>query len=306
MAVIPFAFNQWDSIRGKKALLFVHGTSSSTKGAFAGLKESIYGRPDIPDALYKHYKGRVLAFNHHTMSISVAENVKQFYGAFAQTGEYTFDVICHSRGGLVSRALNHLPDSFISNRLGDWERPEGVNIKIDRIVFVATPNDGTELAAPGNIAAMVERLANFVNEFPDGLASISGGMLLSLASAIADRGLPYVPGLADQSPNSELLNALTDNAYNQDRYFGIEANYEVIGNLKTVVKEVVAAGTDLLVDKLFKDKPNDLVVPTNGVSENGHFKLETSHVHHFDGSKVHHRISFFNAEIENILKFLKV
>ena len=305
IADTPTAFNQWDSIQGKKALLFVHGTSSSTAGAFVGLNDAVPGRPNIPAELYRRYENRVLAFNHHTMSLSVAENVQKFYDAFAQhTGDYTFDVICHSRGGLVSRGLTLLPDSFLSDKLDGWKKPAGVNIKIDRIVFVATPNDGTQLAEPGNIAAMVERLANFVNQFPDGLVSISGGMILSVASAIADTGLPYVQGLADQSPNSDLVKALTDNTNFQDRYFGIEANFVVPKNLTSAFKEPIAVGANVLVDKLFKDKPNDLVVPTIGVSDNSHFKLAPSHIHRFDGDKVYHTNFFYQVAMGEILKYL--
>jgi pimeloyl-ACP methyl ester carboxylesterase len=301
MSESPVPFDKWDAIRGKKALLFIHGTSSSTAGAFAGLLKS-----NIPESLYGQYEGRVLAFNHHTLSLGVADNIKQFYDAFADhPGNYDFDVICHSRGGLVARALNHLPDDFIAERLTGWRRPQGVNITIDRIVFVATPNAGTDLALPGNLSAMIDRLANYVNQFPDGLASISGGMLLTLASAIVDAGLPYVPGLEDQSPDSNLLKHFTDNYEHAKRYYGFEADYEVEGNLQKVVKTgILAAGTDILTDRLFKDKPNDLVVPTLGVAANASFHLEASHMQHFHGSKVHHTNFFFQPEIEKILKFL--
>lgn len=301
MSKSPVPFDNWDGIRGKKALLFIHGTSSSTAGAFAGLLKS-----NIPESLYGQYEGRVLAFNHHTLSLGVADNIKQFYDAFAgHPGNYDFDIICHSRGGLVARAINHLSDDFIAGRLKGWRRPQGVNIKIDRIVFVATPNAGTDLALPDNLSVMIERLANYVNQFPDGLASISGGMLLTLASAIVDAGLPYVTGLEDQSPDSDLLKHFTDNEEHARRYYGFGADYEVEGNLLKVVKTgVLAAGTDILADRLFKDKPNDLVVPTSGVAANANFHVESSHMQHFQGSKVHHTNFFFQPEMEKIIKIL--
>ncbi|PPK72310.1 hypothetical protein B0F88_104103 [Methylobacter tundripaludum] len=296
MSQSPMPFDKWDDIRDKKALLFIHGTSSSTAGAFAGLLKS-----DIPEKLYEQYDGRVLAFNHHTMSIGVAENVMQFYDAFKDhPGNYVFDIICHSRGGLVARALTHLPDDFIAQRLDGRQRPPDVNITIDRIVFVATPNAGTDLARPENLSAMIERLANFVNQFPDGLASISGGMLLTLASAIVDAGLPYVPGLEDQSPVSNLVNVLNSKPEYSERYYGFGADYEVTGNLRTVVK----AGVDSVVDRLFNDKANDLVVPTLGVSSNACFSLDSSHIHDFNGGEVYHTNFFFQTEIRKILEFL--
>lgn len=304
MQANPIPFKQWDAIRGKKALLFIHGTSSSTAGAFQGLlrNDNEVKNAIIPQTLYERYENRVLAFNHHTMSIGVADNVKQFYDAFrSNPGHYRFDVICHSRGGLVARALTQLPTSF----LGDWQYPEGVQIDIDRIVFVAAPNAGTDLARKGNIPAMAERLANYVNLFPDGALSISAGMILALVSGIAEAGLHYVPGLEDQSPDSELVNALMDSAADKARYYASEANHEVTGNLLTVLKEgVISAGADLLVDKLFSDKPNDVVVPTLGVSDNTHFKLDEDHVYRFSGKTVHHTNLFFQPEMDKILEFL--
>lgn len=305
MQTEPQPFGAWNSIRGKKALLFVHGTSSSTAGAFAGLLEA--GNRDVADTLYQRYGGRVLAFNHHTMSIGVADNVRQFYEAFQQhPGEYTFDIICHSRGGLVSRALTRLPDAFLAQRLDGWQRPAAVKIRIDRIVFVATPNGGTDLARPGNIPQALERLANYVNIFPDSLLTIGGGMLLSLAAGIAEAGLPHVPGLDDQQPDSELVKALTDSQAEAPRYFAFQANYEVSGKLREAIKAsgTVLTGANRFVDGLFGESPNDLVVPTTGVADNRHFRLPETQVVKFQGDKVHHTNFFFQPDIRRLLDFL--
>lgn len=298
-------FDQWDSIRGKKALLFIHGTSSCTSGAFAGLQSD--ANAAIPKALYKRYAGRVLAFNHHTMSVGVADNVKQFYEAFSgHPGEYHFDIVCHSRGGLVARALTQLPDAFLAQRLDGWQRPADVKIKVDRIVFVATPNGGTNLAKPGNIPDAIELLANYVNMLPDGLLSISAGMLLSLASAVAEAGLPYVPGLEDQAPDSELVRALADSQADATRYYGFEACFTTVGGLLDAAGRVGIFPTSvgLMVQTLFGDEANDMVVPTAGVGENSHFKLADGQVARFKGGHVHHTNFFFQPEIHQMLDFL--
>lgn len=305
MQTEPHAFDQWDSIRGNKALLFIHGTSSSTAGAFAGLQKD--GNNDIPQSLYDRYAGRVLAFNHHTMSVGVADNVRQFYEAFRQhPGEYRFDVICHSRGGLLARALTQLPDAFLAQRLDGWTRPTDVKISVDRIVFVAAPNGGTDLARPGNVPAAVEWLANYVNMLPDGLLSISAGMLLALASAIAEAGLPHVPGLEDQGPESDLVKALADSQIEAARYYGFEANFTTAGGLADAARAVGAfpAGAGLLVKKLFGDLANDLVVPSAGVSANSHFRLADEQVVRFKGGQVHHTNFFDQPEIRRVLDFL--
>ncbi len=303
----PKTFDQWDRIRGKKALLFIHGTSSNTAGAFAGLKSGKHGDARIPATLFERYEGRVLGFNHHTMSVGVADNVKQFYEAFrAHPGEYPFDIICHSRGGLVARALTQLPDAFLAKRLDGWTRPAGVKINIDRIVFVATPNGGTHLAKPGNIPDAVQLLANYVNMLPDSLLTIGGGMILSLASAIAEAGLPHVPGLEDQGPDSELIKALCDCQNDAARYYGFEASFSTAGKLMKAAKAVgiFSASASMMVKQLFGDQPNDLVVPTKGVADNTHFKLTEERVVRFEGEHVHHTNFFFQPEIKRVLDFL--
>jgi hypothetical protein len=67
---------------------------------------------------------------------------------------------------------------------------------------------------------------------------------------------------------------------------------------------VVKVGVDSVVDRLFNDKANDLVVPALGVSNNSHFCLDSSHIHDFNGSKVYHTNFFFQPEIGKILKLL--
>ncbi len=292
----PRPFSDLTSLAGRKSLLFFHGTTSSTAGAFGELQRF----PELLDQLHAAYEGRVIGFNHHTMSVGVAQNVRQFYTAFAGSpGKYAFDVVCHSRGGLVARALVHLADGALTRLLGEeWARPAGVEIRIDRVVFVATPNAGTDLAVPKNIPGFVERLTNYVNMLPDSAGTIAAGALMSLAAAIAEVGLPRVPGLADQAPGNELLEALRPPHGAADRFFAFQANFKASGDLIQVLRGAA-------IDRLFGRQENDVVVPTDGVSRSAGFELQDVRVVRFgpdDG--VHHTNFFSHPSIARIATFL--
>lgn len=283
------------TLAGRKALLFVHGTTSTTAGAFGALKKF----PWFLERLYKKYDGAVIGFNHHTMNTSVAENVRQFFSAMGTSqGEFTFDVISHSRGGLVARALSDLTDGQVSKTCGSaWQRPKGIKLNIDKVCFVATPNAGTDLALPKKIPIFVEGLINYLNFLPDSVTTIAASALMSIAGAIAEVGLPRIPGLADQAPSSDLLRTMSPPNGLEQRYFAFQADYEPVGNLLKAIENAA-------IDRIFNDVANDLVVPTAGVSfGNG---LPANQVVAFapqDG--VHHTNFFGHERICEVARFLR-
>lgn len=281
---------------GKRSLLLVHGTTSTTAGAFAGLAAN----PALQKQLSSMYEDRILGFNHHTMSVSVAENVCQFYEALkAHPGKYTFDIVCHSRGGLVARALAHLADQNVATLLRRaWQRPGDVQVDIGRIVFVATPNAGTALAEPERIPDFVDRIANYVNMLPDATLTIASGALLSLAGSVAEAALPRVPGLADQAPDSPLQKMLDPQERGFDGFHAFTSNYEPSGDLLGMIKDGV-------VDRIFRDTQNDLVVPTEGVANTPYFELPATRCFAFAPERsVHHSSFFKQPEMSHIAKWL--
>ena len=282
--------------QGRRSLLLIHGTTSTTAGAFSGLAK----QPALVERLYAMYEGRVLGFNHHTMSVPVAENLRQFFGALAASpGEYAFDIVCHSRGGLVARALAHLTDEQVGKLTGSaWQRPVGVKLNIGRIVFVATPNAGTALAEPQRIPGFVDRLANYVNMLPDATLTIASGALLSLAGAVAEVALPLLPGLADQVPGSPLQQMLAPPTGGADRFNAFSSDYEPEGDLASVVKDGV-------VDRIFGSEKNDLVVPRDGVATTPYFALPAERCVVFPPERsVHHSAFFGQPEMVRIADWL--
>lgn len=282
--------------QGRRSLLLIHGTTSTTAGAFSDLAK----QPALLARLHKMYEGRVLGFNHHTMSVSVAENVRQFFGALAALpGEYAFDILCHSRGGLVARALAHLTDEHVGKLTGtSWQRPVSVKLNIGRIVFVATPNAGTALVEPQRIPDFVDRIANYVNMLPDATLTIASGALLSLAGAAAEVSLPRLPGLSDQAPGSPLLGMLAPPPGGFDRFNAFSSDYEPEGDLASVVKDGVA-------DRIFRNAKNDLVVPSDGVATTPYFALSAECCVAFPPERsVHHSAFFRQPEMFRIADWL--
>ena len=70
----------------------------------------------------------------------------------------TFDVITHSRGGLVLRTLVERADAF---------GPLADRFKLGHAVLVASPNEGTPLATPERWSDTVGWVANLLELFPD-------------------------------------------------------------------------------------------------------------------------------------------
>jgi hypothetical protein len=298
----------WSMLTGKNVLLFIHGTSSTTSGAFQGLKNF----PDVARELYSRYENRVIGFNHHTLTKSVAQNVADLYGELAP-GEYTFDIVSHSRGGLVARSLLELDATQMSTLLkSPWSLPYGIRLSVNKIVFVGTPNAATDLADPKDVPAVLNRLAAIIGLLKDAPPVLALGAVLSLASGVAqsilegisdvgEAGLKSLPGLVDMAPGCALLNCLAN--ADPSRYWAIQAQYRADGRLTSVLEN---KGLDIL----FHDKANDLIVPTDGVSQTTGFqltKLNPPHLWAFKPEDGVNHVNYFyqSATWNNILGFLK-
>ena len=297
----------WSTLTGKNALLFIHGTTSTTSGAFQGLKNF----PDVARELYHRYESRVFGFNHHTLTKSVAQNVADLYREIVP-GEYTFDIISHSRGGLVARSLLELDATQMSTLLKNaWTLPHGVRLSVNKIVFVGTPNAATDLADPKDVPAVLNRLAAIIGFLKDAPPVLALGAVLSLASGVAqsilegisdvgEAGLKSLPGLVDMAPGCAFLRGLAN--ADPSRYWGIQAQYRADGRLTSVLEN---KGLDIL----FHDKANDLIVPTDGVSQTTGFqltKLNPPHVWAFKPEDDVNHVNYFyqRATWNSILSFL--
>lgn len=252
-----------------RVMLWVHGTFSSTAGAFGALTSTTEGKALLAQAR-EHYDV-VIGYDHPTLSETPLENavdLMERLGRFSRP--MRLDVVTHSRGGLVYRSLIELLLPTAASR------PE-----IGSAVFVGVPNAGTLLAEPENWHTLVDLYTNLaVGAFrllqlvPQAaapariLAEIISGLgafLKYLADVIVTER--RVPGLAAQEPKGEFIKKLNAAGAGQPRpeetrYLAVTSNFDskAAKSEKTgLAASVLGRLADGLIDRLFGEQ-NDLVV----------------------------------------------
>jgi hypothetical protein len=173
----------WSRLRSGPVLLLVHGIFSSVEAMLAGLPRSALQR------WYERYDGRVLAFNHPTVSVSPEENARQLLAAIQRQlpgVPLVFDVLCHSRGGIVARTLAERGAKLL---------PESA-CRFRSIHFVATPNAGSPLGDAEHLRDLIDLYTNCLSAFPDEPATYSAEVLLGLVTLAAYAITDELPGIA--------------------------------------------------------------------------------------------------------------
>jgi hypothetical protein len=212
--------------RPARILLLIHGTFSSTVGAYAALTATPWGREFLA-AAHANYDA-VLGFDHATLSEDPLENATELLAALqglSWAHPPRFDVVAHSRGGLVLRSLlEHLLP------LTAFE------MKTERVIFVGVTNGGTLLAEPANWQALVDLytnlalgathllgllppakvLATVLEELVRGLGAF---VKYCATTAVTDR---LVPGLAAMAPSGDFVRRLNEE---QVRQPSVEQSY---------------------------------------------------------------------------------
>jgi hypothetical protein len=226
-------------------LLLIHGTFSDAAGAFGALsKQGFFSR------IQGIYGDRIYAFNHFTVSRSPQENVQALLSALPDKRQ-TFDVITHSRGGLVLRTIVERASDFgtIAQRF-----------QLGHAVLVASPNDGTPLASPQRWEETVGWIANLleiVNQFGENPFTTAAEWVSEAIVWLAHHVAGDLPGLRAMDMQGETIQDLqAPPPPPAHAYAALVANFEPEGNL---VERLADAGKDQ-----FFSGANDLVVPTEG------------------------------------------
>jgi hypothetical protein len=279
----------WATMAAGRALLYVHGTFSTAQGGFSGIPDSVV------ETLHNRYGGRVFAFNHHSLSMSPSDNVEWFLDQMPAGVDLDLDIVCHSRGGLVARTMA----GELSGFAGELSR-----LNVGRVVFVATPNNGTALADEENIIGFLDRMATLANVLPSVPVIEALDAVLAVVKTVAYGVLRGLSGLASMRPGGAFLELLNQGNQVDTEYYALAANYEPIN---PGLKALVAGAKDALIDAIFAGEPNDLVVPTMGVYEgvpDANFPIPRANLFEFPPHRgINH--STFWGEPETAERFLE-
>ena len=149
------------------------------------------------------------------------------------------DIVAHSRGGLVARILDVQLGSRPGGSLLDvlwgplrWflpgNRPHGT-VTVRKIVFVGTPNGGTDIVEEENWNTFVDSFTTLLAVLPPGPWPVTTPFfegVLELVKALAAGTADNLPGLRAMDPDSDLYARLGRYAGKAPLYYAIEANYE--------------------------------------------------------------------------------
>ncbi len=288
---------QWKKLGPQdRVILIIHGTFSQAKSPVNGFDFDAEKRPskffrDLTTAWAKQNKTevqptlRVLAFDHWTLSKSPLDNAADMAKALYDLDPHLLDagrldLIVHSRGGLVARSFVEL--TFETAQ----ERTFPVNQRcaaVRRVIFMGTPNAGTQLANPVNAGRLADFLVNLAHLDEFGFFARMSGLL---AQVVVHEELSKIPGLRAQNPinrdkEGELLHRLHHKPTTvfddgdklkvgqEKKYWCVAANYEPfddkgVTDLTGIGEHLKAVGLDEAFDA-FYNVTNDLVVDTHGV-----------------------------------------
>ena len=243
----PIDGDAWAKLSEGPALLFVHGTFSRAFSAFQLLPS------ETMSELYDRYDGRVFAFDHMTLSADPTDNATWFVRNLPGEIDLTVDIVCHSRGGHVSRILS---DAQSLLPMGSRK------LRVRKLVFVASPNSGTVLADPDHMGDFVDAHTNILGALPDNAITDTLEIIIATLKQMAVGTLKGLKGLQSMNPDGEYMREVLNAGQPAcSEYHAIAANFEPTSdNFGPWAK-------DRLMDKIFAEH-NDLVVPTDGVSAN--------------------------------------
>lgn len=282
----------WGRISKGRALLFIHGTFSTASSAFAELPKSTL------DSLSQLYEGRLLAFNHPSLSVSPEQNAQAFIDLLPDEVDLKLDVVTHSRGGLVGREL--------IERFAQLHAA-GRKLKVERAVMVAAPQRGTILTDEDHGIALIDRFTNLLTKLPDNAYTLTVEGVLMLVKLLAHGALKGLPGLRSMYPGGEYLKRLNSVPLHTTRYFAVGAQF--VPSLPALRERFGKYIGEKFLDEVFGEA-SDGVVPTLGSYDNGAasalFPISNDHRLIFDQSAGIHHCNYFGNERLNgeLIKWL--
>jgi hypothetical protein len=212
--------------------------------------------------------------------------------------------VCHSRGGMVASWWFY------------FYQP-----KVRNVVFVASPLEGTSLAAPARIKSALDLLGNLARgvgtvantaatvvpmlAVAGGLMKILGGVISFTArSSLLDAGVGLVPGLVAQSrdaSNFELERLYASDWASKLQIHAVQSNYEPPENVDpwwkfwTRFRDIPGRLADFGADKVFQGA-NDLVVDFDSMTQMGHFAIPVANRLDLTSERSVHHCAYFRQK----------
>ncbi len=293
--------------RPARVLLMIHGTFSSTRGSFGALCEGT--GQELLARMLGHYD-LILGVDHRSLSRLPRENaamIRDLLVANEWPHAPEIDVICFSRGGLVARELVErlLP-------ICDW------SATVQKVIFVATTNAGTELARPDNWNDLIDTYTTLACNAARGIGVVTAGVvgvvageivnsIGALVKAFVSRGIGdvMIPGLAAMDPGGDVVRVLNNTALPArqgpaPRYYRITSSFSAESDIIASLRGGLAAGAkallaDRVVTRLYRGVASDLVVH-NASTRTLHPDLCYSGQLHFDDNPAVFHVNFFVQE----------
>lgn len=239
--------NSKAELKPGRTLLLTHGIFSSVKGAFAA-----FGTAGDPLLTYLRSKyANIIGWDHHTVSKTPLDNAKDMLTWLPDAMDV--DVICHSRGALVTRAM------FEDDSLHGLATQK-IN-SVGTAIFVAGANQGSQLARFENL----NRLLNIYSAVGSIPLLGGAGVLLKVVVGVLRvfaHGALKLPSVIDLNPdpavNAFLKGLDGPTMTNIGQLVVVHANYDATQGL---LKEYL----DWNVDTVF-GQSNDMVVPYAGAA----------------------------------------
>ncbi|HEU4389016.1 MAG TPA: CHAT domain-containing protein [Blastocatellia bacterium] len=229
-------------------LLLLHGTFGAAETTFRGLASTNGGEgQQFIDQAAEIYGDCIFGFNHPSVSVSPHDNARDLLRALPK-GRFIFDVISHSRGGLVLRQIVERKLSFGS---------AGERFQLGHAILVASPNQGTPLASPTRWETMLSWVSNLMELFPENPFTMGVSFVSEALVWLAKRVGGSLPGISPMAPDSPDLKELQlPPGPPAEGYSALVANNEPD---EAIFQRLLDAGIDA-----FFGSANDLVVPTEG------------------------------------------
>ena len=224
----------WVHLNGGRALLFLHGTFSSSD-AFRDLPQATLG------ALESAYQGRLFAFNHPTLGDDPTANVAKLVELIPKEVRLDVDVVSHSRGGLVARELT-------TNGAG--------RLNVGKLVMVGVPNRGTLLANADNITSFIDRYTTITKLVPGTVGAVLDAIVFAV-KVLAHGLISQLAGLKSMDPSGAFLKRLAEReGLSSPDYYAILSDYEPKPGTSLFN---IARVADAAADAVFGQAGNDLV-----------------------------------------------